>query len=63
MREYMAVIQTRLEEQQKELLNNPMTQSNRAAAIAVLQQHQRGKPATAVIRQTNPQTLVAPQVS
>uniref|UniRef100_A0A336LG53 CSON012922 protein n=1 Tax=Culicoides sonorensis TaxID=179676 RepID=A0A336LG53_CULSO len=39
IREYMEVIQLRLEEQQKQLMNDPMTQSNRAAATAALQQH------------------------
>uniref|UniRef100_A0A336N0C3 CSON009847 protein n=1 Tax=Culicoides sonorensis TaxID=179676 RepID=A0A336N0C3_CULSO len=67
IREYMEVIQLRLEEQQKQLMNDPMTQSNRAAATAALQQHNaKGgsgtRPPSAILRQGNPQ-MVAPQPS
>lgn len=58
----------RLEEQQKQLMNDPMTQSNRAAAMAALQPptHKGNpggpRPPSAILRQGNPQ-MVAPQPS
>lgn len=58
----MEVIQQRLEEQQKQLMNDPMTQSNRVAAMAALQPPKAGRPTSAILRQGNPQ-MVAPQPS